>query len=122
MVREFGKMKLAEVNAGRIQTWYTKKYSKSKVGAGNVNRTWSLLRSIFSAAIDWDMYILANPANKVRLEEDPPPLDRFLKIHEIETFYKSCDPTILAIIVFFLLIGLRKTEALYFGWEDVDLE
>ncbi len=119
---EFGGMKLMDVNAVRIQNWYGRKRAKSKVGAGNVNRTYSLLCSIFNAAINWDMYILANPAKKIRTEPDPPPLTRFLTIPEIEKFYESCDPGILPIIVFFLLTGLRKMEVLDFEWKDVDLE
>lgn len=87
-----------------------------------MNRTHSLLCSIFNAAIDWDKYVLANPANKIRIEKDPPPLDRFLDMPEIEKFYESCDLSILPIIVFFLLTGLRKMEVLNFEWKDVDLE
>ena len=82
----------------------------------------NLLTAIFNRAVDWDMYAAANPVRKVITEEDPPSRERFLSAVEMGKLFAVCDPRLLPIVVFALLTGLRKSEALDFTWDGVDLE
>ena len=119
LVEEFGDMRLVDLKADRIQSWYNKEVARSKVGAGHANGSLSLLGSIFNGAIKWDLFAFANPIKKVDVEEDPEPRTRFLSKAEMLIFFDKCDRETLALVFFSLLTGLRKTESLWFRWEDV---
>jgi len=119
LVEEFGDTRLVDFESKRIQGWYNDEVSRSKTGAGSANRSLSLLGSIFKAAIKWKLYVLANPVNDVKTQADPEPRTRFLSKDEMLIFFAKNDPRLLPVVLFALLVGLRKTESLWFKWEDV---
>ncbi|MCO8072225.1 site-specific integrase [Acinetobacter lwoffii] len=93
-----------------------------------VNRIRALLSVIFNLAIDHEL-IASNPMKRVKKLQENNQIERYLSDEELQHLmlvlkhpehYAISNKTIVAIIKFLLLTGVRKREAMDMQWSDVD--
>ena len=102
----------------------------STTGLSNatLNRIRALLSSIFNMVIDHDL-LEVNPVSRVKKYKENNQIERYLSDEELQHLmlvlkhpehYAISNKTIVAIIKFLLLTGVRKREAMDMQWSDVD--
>ena len=102
----------------------------STTGLSNatLNRIRALLSSIFNMVIDHDL-LEVNPVSRVKKYKENNQIERYLSDEELQRLmlvlkyhehYAISNKTIVAIIKFLLLTGVRKREAMDMQWSDVD--
>lgn len=93
-----------------------------------VNRIGALLSVICNLAIDHEL-IASNPMKRVKKLQENNQIERYLSNEELQRLmlvlkhpehYTINSKTIVAIIQFLLLTGVRKREAMDMQWSDVD--
>lgn len=93
-----------------------------------VNRIGALLSVIFNSAIDHEL-IASNPMKRVKKLQENNHIERYLSDEELQNLmlvlihpehHAILNKTIVAIIKFLLLTGVRKREAMDMQWSDVD--
>lgn len=105
---------------------HMKKTMKQKGYAeGSVDRVLILTRYMFNLMIRWKIGgVIANPTKEVKLFLPKNGRERFLTKDEIlrlmETLDQSPNPCLRDIVMFLLLTGARKQEALRAAWDDFD--
>lgn len=96
--------------------------------SATVNRIGALLSVICNLAIDHEL-IASNPMKRVRKLQENNQIERYLSDEELQHLmlvlkypehYAISNKTIVAIIKFLLLTGVRKREAMDMQWSDVD--
>lgn len=105
---------------------HMKKTIKQKGYAeGSVDRVLILTRYMFNLMIRWKIGgVVDNPTKEVKLFLPKNGRERFLTREEVlrlmETLEQSPNPCLRDIVMFLLLTGARKQEALRAAWEDID--
>ncbi len=102
--------------------------SVSGLSNATINRIRALLSSIFNMVIDHEL-IEVNPIGRVKKYKENNQIERYLSAEELQRLmlvlehperYSISNKTIVAIIKFLLLTGVRKREAMDMKWSDVD--
>lgn len=102
--------------------------SASGLSNATINRIRALLSSIFNMTIDHDL-IEVNPIGRVKKYKENNQIERYLSDAELPSLmlvlthpehHAIRNKTIVAIIKFLLLTGVRKREAMDMQWSDVD--
>jgi integrase len=96
-----------------------------KIGApvkpATVNRELSLLKHMFTKAIEWSK-VKENPAKKVKLLKGEVKRVRFLMPDEIRDLLSNCADHLKPIVTVALHTGMRKGELLGLKWEQVNFD
>jgi len=90
------------------------------VKPGTVNRNLIVLKSMFSKAIEWEMFSGINPVKKVKALPSKATRLRFLEKEEIPKLVNCCDEELKPLVIFSLNTGVRQGELLKIKWRDVD--
>jgi len=124
-----GHLQLNQISTANIQGFYKEQLTSGnrKTGEGLSPRTVSGYAKILNAALNYAAENLKcipeNPAKGARLDQpgkrqydilDGDDLDRFFAVAKKDRLF--------ALYVFFVLTGLRKSEALALRWQDIDLD
>ena len=123
LVRFFGEYFLHEINRYYIESYQSER--SQQVGVCMVNREITILKGIFTKAIDWG-FLLKNPVKGIKLEKERPRL-RYLNQEEISQLVESCGRNgqvryLKPMVIIDIHTGLRKDEILKLKKESVDLE
>lgn len=122
-----GAKKFDEINVALV-TQVLHEAKSAGLKPATVNRIRALLSVIFNSAIDHEL-IENNPMTRVKKLQENNQIERYLSEGEIQRLWPILnDPdhygignkTIVAIIQFLLLTGVRKREAMDMKWSDVD--
>ncbi|MDV7489254.1 tyrosine-type recombinase/integrase [Acinetobacter baumannii] len=128
LIPELGKYLLSEITTGMLTEVLNKVKAKGLANA-SVNRIRALLSSLFQMAIDHD-YIDINPVSRVKKLKENNQIERYLSEQELPRLldvlnaphsYGIDNLTIVALVKFLLITGVRKREAMDMKWTDVDL-
>jgi integrase len=91
---------------------------------GTINRHVSILKHMFTKAVEWDM-VEDETLKRIRraklLEENNRRL-RFLSTEECCTLLNACDKHLKPIVITAMNTGMRKGEILSLKWDNVDLQ
>jgi len=94
-------------------------------GHYQANRVLALLKVMFNKAIDWGMYELANPAQRIKQFKEVS-RDRFLQPDELQRFFEAVadeeNETIRDYILISLLTGARRSNVLAMQWNEISFE
>lgn len=94
-------------------------------GHYQANRVLALLKVMFNKAIDWEMYELANPAQRIKQYKEKS-RDRFLQSDELHSFFEAVsaeeNETIRDYILISLLTGARRANVLAMKWEEISFD
>ena len=116
----FGDFLLSEITPRLVNEY--KSARKAENGSPcSINREISLMRHAFNLAIKEWGWVEKNPAQKVSMEREPPPRDRWLTYEEEERLLPVCPPWLQEVITFSIETGCRRGETLSLQWRDVDL-
>lgn len=113
---------LSNINNHSIDKFIS--YITQKNSPATANYYIRTLRSIFNTALRWN-YMAENPfrsAKLLRFELSPP---RILTRSEIRKIFASAykrAPELAQLFEFYLLTGLRRSEAINLQWSDIDYE
>ncbi len=111
---------LTENTAADIEGY--KLHRKAEVSGSTVNRELALLKRMFNLAIDWDLFLDANPVRKVKFFREFNIGLRVVSQAEEEKLLRNAAPYIQDLIRFALNTGLRTGEIFSLLWSQVDLE
>lgn len=109
---------LNQINVESIDQF--KALRSDKVKKSTVNRDLSLLKGLFSKAVDYG-YLLVNPAKKVKQFKEPLGRTRFLTKQEIKDLLNECDVILKDLVIVALATGCRKGELENLKWCDIDI-
>lgn len=88
-------------------------------GHYQANRVLALLKVMFNKAIDWGMFELSNPAQRIKQYKEVS-RDRFLQPDELQSFFEAVadeeNETIRDYILISLLTGARRSNVLAMQW------
>ena len=110
--KTFEKSEEAEAYHKKIQT---------PVRPATVNRELSLLKHMFSKAIEWGK-CKENPAKKVKKLKGEVKRVRFLMPDEVQTLLSSCADYLRPIVTLAVHTGMRKGEIFGLKWEQINFE
>jgi integrase len=129
----FGPLPLRRFDTRLVETYQSErlqggnKVLKSKEVVANkpgtINRHVSILKHMFTKAVEWDM-VEDETLKRIRraklLEENNRRL-RFLSTEECGTLLNACDKHLKPIVIMAMNTGMRKGEILSLKWDNVDL-
>lgn len=97
---------------------------KRGLNAGGVNRLVSLLKAMFTKAVDWNMITedVLKRVRKVKAIKGERKILRYLTIEECQRLIDSCDSILKPVIVIALHTGMRRGEILNLKWTDIDMK
>jgi len=119
--KEFEGKNIQDITLWELEKWKSKR--RERVKAITVNRELSLVKSLFSRAVEWNR-IKESPAKKskfLKLKGDDRRV-KFLMPDEIQALIEKCSKKIKPIVIVALNTGMRRSELLGLKWEQVDLE
>ena len=87
-----------------------------------MNRELALLKRMFNLAIDWDLFLTANPVRKVKFFREFNTGLRVVSQEEERNLLQNASPYVQDLISFALNTGLRIGEVFSLRWSNVDLE
>lgn len=124
LIKHFGHLHLDEITRYLIESYQAKR--SNEVGTCMENREVTILKGIFTKAIDWEFYHGKNPAKGIKLKKEKP-RERFLKQEEIYKLIESCGkermaPYLKSVVIIALFTGLRKSELLRLKREHIYLD
>ena len=99
---------------------YLKK-TQTSVRPATLNRELSLLKHLFTKAIEWGK-CKENPAKKVKKLKGEVKRVRFLMSAEVHTLLSNCPDYLKPIVTVAVHTGMRKGELLGLEWDQVDFE
>lgn len=120
LVPFFGKYLLENITPAQVQDYVSLK-SRSGLSPRTVNKTITLLKTMFKHAARWE-YIKENPARFAEKPPDPKKERGFLTPDEIKRFLDASSPEYFAFFATAVLTGARQGELLALRRADVDLE
>ena len=94
---------------------------QSPVRPATVNRELSLLKHMYTKAIEWGK-CKENPAKKVKKLKGEVKRVRFLMPDEVQTLLSNCADHLKPIVTVAVHTGMRKGEILSLKWEQVNFE
>ena len=99
-----------------------KTFRAGRVKPRTVNRELDTLKSMFNRAVEWG-WLKETPGKAVKrlkFQKQPPV---YLDTTQLTRLLEECDtPHLRAFVVLGVYTGMRKSEILHLGWEDVDLK
>jgi integrase len=110
--RKFDTKQEAEAHLKRIQ---------NPIQPATVNRELSLLKHMFSKAVEWSK-VRDNPTRRVKLLKGEVQRVRFLMPDEIQMLLSNCPDHIKPIVTLAVHTGMRKGELLGLKWDQVSFE
>jgi integrase len=99
-----------EINPADIEGFKLRR--RKEVSGATVNRELALLKRMFNLAIDWELFLGANPVRKVKFFQEINVGFRILTGEEERNLLANATPYIQDVIVFALNAGLRIGEIL----------
>jgi integrase len=121
--KEFEGKTIQEITAWQIEKWKSKR--KETLVAGSVNRELTLLKHIFSKAIEWGK-LKESPAKGVKRFKGETKRVRFLMPDEIQKLLSNCgdllEGNLKPIVTIAVHTGMRKGELLGLEWDRVNFE
>lgn len=109
---------------GEVTVWLVEQYKASRralVAPATVNRELTLLKHMFTKAIDWEK-ARTNPVKAVKLLREANTRVRFLTDDEEARLLGACSPNLRPLVIAALHTGFRRGELLSLRWCDVDFE
>lgn len=129
LIPELGKYQLSQITTGMLIEVLNKVKAKGLANA-SVNRMRALLSSLFQMAIDHE-HIDTNPVSRVKKLKENNQIERYLSEQELPRLlnvlnaphsYGIDNLTIVALVKFLLITGVRKREAMDVKWTDINLD
>jgi integrase len=109
---------LTEITPQDIERYKTERLKQ--VSPASVNRDLTCLRHMLNKAVEWK-YLSMGPMKGVKPLKEPPGRLRFLSKDEIKRLMEELPDGTKAVVLFALYTGLRKSEILNLGWNNIDL-
>jgi len=115
----------------RIKTYAMTQLVHGKLDEGyapaSVNRITNIMRYMYNLAIRWEVPgVTANPVRNVDKFHEANKLERYLTVEEVhrlmDSLATSPNPDLQDIVLFLLLTGARRGEALSAEWKDFSFE
>lgn len=118
-----GSILLRKFTAGHVEQFQSFELARGKSPA-YINRQVTLLKSMFSKAVDWDMCTedVLKKVRKAKALKGVVSRLRYLSLDECRTLIEKCEPHLKPIVVMALNTGMRKGEILSLKWDQVDLK
>jgi integrase len=121
-VAVFGNKKISEITTEEVEGF--KSYRSRHVKPATVNRELTLLKHMFTKAVEWKR-LLANPLRGVRSLNVPARVERILELGEEIRLLAACDCVrsrlLRPVVILALNTGMRRGELLSLRWEQIDL-
>lgn len=114
----FGGEYIFAITQRRVEEYLAER-RKSVCGA-TVNRELTVLKSMFSKAIEWG-YLNENPCAKLKKSKEVQ-RKRFLTDEEIKRLYAHCSSKVLDVCAVLIHTGMRKGELRHLKWSDLDFD
>jgi len=99
-----------------------KVHRRAEVSGSTVNRELALLKRMFNLAINWDLFLDANPVRKVKFFREFNTGLRVVSPEEEKSLLENASPYLQDLIRFALNTGLRTGEIFALRWSNVDLQ
>lgn len=119
---QWGTKKLSDLKRAEIQRHVSK--LAFDISPATANIALALLRAMFNRAIDWELFNLPNPTERIAKYPEIS-RDRFLYGDELERFLKAIQAleseTMRDFFLMLLATGARKGNVLEMRWEDINL-
>ncbi len=121
--RHFGDTYLYEISRYHVESYQAER--SKQVGVCMVNRELTILKGIFTKAIDWG-FPMKNPVKGVKLGKEKP-RERFLAPEEIGKLIEACRkerqaPYLNSVVIIALFTGMRKKELLTLKREHISMD
>ena len=116
--RYFGSSYLSEIRVFDIESFKAARL-KEGVSKARVNRNLTILKKMFSKAVDWE-YLKENPAQRVKRFPENSAKERTLREDEREKLLEACASHLQPIVLMALNTGMRRSEILGLRWNEVD--
>lgn len=117
LVRAFGDRLLSEITIWRIERYKAER--RGLVAPATVNRELTLLKHMFTKAIQWEKATV-NPVKAVKLLREANSRVRFLTYEEERQLLTQCQPNLRTLVIAAMHTGFRRGELLSLTWNDVD--
>jgi integrase len=119
----FGRYRISDLTAEDAERF---KSNRSRhVKPATVNRELTVLKSMFSKAVEWDL-LISSPFKGVRYLRVPSHIERVLTLDEEQKLLSACGevrtPYLKDVITLALNTGMRKSELLGLEWSQIDLD
>jgi integrase len=107
---------LSQINALMIRQYLSKRLEK--VTPATVNRDFSMLRSMFNRAIEWEMFRGSNPTKGMKPIPEKNCRCRWLSEEEQEQLLSHCQGITKVIVMIALQTGMRWGEIMNLKWRQ----
>lgn len=121
LLRFFGDLMLSDVTPLHVSKFMVKR-QKDGVRNSTINRELTVLKKMFSLAIEWEFDIQNNPVKKGNyFPEEEYRRERVLSYDEEKELFQAAAPHLQPILTCALATGMRLSEILGLKWAQVDL-
>ncbi|MGD0275803.1 MAG: site-specific integrase [Syntrophales bacterium] len=122
LASQFGHYPLRRFDTRMVEQFQTERLQKGNK-PGTVNRHISIMKHMFTKAVDWNMVEdeTLKRVRRVKLLEENNRRLRYLSKEECQSLINSCDHHLKPIVTMALNTGMRKGEILNLKWDNVDL-
>jgi integrase len=126
VVNKLGKdVKLSKIGRADVEKFQAERLNtpgpkKKCVTKATVNRDVSVVKHMFSKAVEWGI-LDSNPLRGIKKLRETGRRLRYLTPEECELLISKCSPTLAKIVILALHTGMRKSEILHLVWENVNL-
>jgi len=117
LLKAFGNRWLSDITVWHVERY--KAHRRLLVAPATVNRELTLLKHMFTKAIEWDR-ATTNPVKAVKLLREANSRVRFLTDEEEARLLAACPANLRALVIAALHTGFRRGELLSLRWSDVD--
>ena len=125
LLPDFGEKFVSKITTWQIQNYLhgrkNRKQPTKKIKPATINREISLLKHIFSKAIEWKL-LEENPAKPIKKLRENNKRVRFLSMEEITALLAACKGYLSNIVLVALNTGMRKGEIFSLRMQDIDLD
>jgi integrase len=122
LASQFGHYPLRRFGTRMLEHFQTERLQKGN-RPGTVNRHISIMKHMFTKAVDWEMVDdeTLKRVRRVKLLEENNRRLRYLSKEECQSLIRCCDNHLKPIVTMALNTGMRKGEILNLKWDNVDL-
>ncbi len=117
--RSFVGKRLRDITSKNIEEY--KASLVDQVKPSSINRYLTIIKSIFSKAIEWGR-LTVSPASKVKKLREDNQRTRYLTEEEIRRLYLSATPKVSEFLTLALNTGMRRSNLVNLQWEDIDFK